>query len=182
MKKYALLLFAVMFILGCGRSPKDKMVLAKINNYEISREEFEEEFKASSFGRIDTLDSRKEFLNTLIDHKLILQDAQEKDLDKDKNFLKMIQRFWEQSLLKLTVDKKTKEVSGSALVSDKTIEETYNRLLKEGKTDKTYEQMYQQIKWEVTKLKETQAMNNWVEGLRQKAHIKVNYDLLNEKK
>jgi len=182
MKKYTFLLLVAMFILGCGRVPKEKMFLAKINNYEITQQEFEQEFKDSSFGRVDTLESRKDFLNNLINRKLILQDAQNKNLDKDRDFLKMIERFWEQSLLKLALDKKTKDISGSVLVSDKTIEETYNHLLKEGKTDKTYDQMYQQIKWEVTKFKETQAMNSWMEGLRQRADIKINYDLLKENK
>ena len=116
---------ALIFIVSCGRVAKEKIALVKINNYEISKEEFEDEFKASSFGRIGNLASRKEFLDNLINRKLILQDAQRRGLGQDKGFLKMIERFWEQSLLKLALDKKSKEIAGSALVSDKTIEEGY---------------------------------------------------------
>ena len=182
MKKYALLLFVLMLAAGCGRLPKDKVILAKINNYEITQDEFEQEFKDSGFGRVDTLESRKDFLNTLINRKLILQDAQKKGLDKDKSFLNMIERFWEQSLLKLTLDKKAKEVAGSVLVSDREIQETYDTLFKNGKTDKSYDQMYQQIKWEITRSKETQAMNNWVAQLRKKGEIKISSDLLKQNK
>jgi len=179
MKNKIIFLFVIMLIAGCGCPlPKDKKVLAKINDYDITKEEFQEEFKQSAFGRVDTLESRKEFLNNLINRKLILQDAQRKNLDKDKSFLKMIERFWEQSLLKLALDKKTKQIAGAALVSDKTIEETYQKMSKDGKTDKTYDQMYNQIKWEITKLKETQMLSNWVSGLRNKADIRVNKDLL----
>ncbi|PIP20698.1 MAG: hypothetical protein COX40_03295 [Candidatus Omnitrophica bacterium CG23_combo_of_CG06-09_8_20_14_all_40_11] len=177
MKKYLFLLLAAILTLGCGRPVEEKKeILAKINNYEITWEEFEGEFKASSYGYTDTAESRKEFLNTLINRKLILQDAQKKGLDKDKSFLKMIERFWEQSLLKVALDKKTKEVAGSVMVNDKEIAEAYDNLLKSGKTDKSYDQMYQQIKWEITRQKETQAMNEWVAQLRKKGEIKINLD------
>ena len=174
MKKYLFFLLVSVFVIGCGRAPKEKIPLAKINNYEITKEEFEQEFKDSSLGRTDTPESRKEFLDNLINRKLILQDAQKKGLDKDKSFLKLIERFWEQSLLKIALDKKTKEIAGSALVSDKTIEEVYDKMLAEGKADKSYDLMYQQIKWEITKLKEAKAMNDWVAELRKKAEIKIN--------
>jgi len=88
----------------------------------------------------------------------------------------MIERFWEQSLLKVALDKKTKEVAGSVMVNDKEIAEAYDNLLKSGKTDKSYDQMYQQIKWEITRQKETQAMNEWVAQLRKKGEIKINLD------
>lgn len=182
MKKYALLLFVAILALGCGRSPKEKAVLARINNYEITRQEFEQEFKDSSFGRADTLESRNEFLNILINRKLILQDAQKKGLDRDKSFLKMIERFWEQSLLKLALDRKSKEIAGSVSVDDKAVEEGYQKMLGEGKIDKAYDQAYSQVKWELTRDKESAIMSGWVLGLRKNAEIAVNSDLLKEDK
>lgn len=182
MKRYIIFLCMILFVFGCTGKPKNKEMLVKVNNYEITRQEFEEEFKASSFGRNNTLESRKEFLDNLINQKIILQDAQRKGLDKENNFLKMIEKFWEQSLLKLALDRKTKEIAGSALVSDKTIEDAYNKMLKEGKTNKTYDQMYHQIKWEITKLKESQMMNDWIAELHKKADIEINYDLLKQDK
>jgi hypothetical protein len=80
------------------------------------------------------------------------------------------------------LDKKSKEIAGSAIVSDKSIEEAYNRMLKEGKTDKTYDQMYAQIKWDILKLKESKAMNDWINELHKNSDIKINYNLLNNTK
>lgn len=182
MNKNVVFLSLLIFISGCNPAPKDKQILAKVNNYEITLDEFEEEFKGSGYDRNGTQDARKEFLNNLINRKLILQDAQKKGLDKDKGFLKMIEKFWEQSLLKLAIDKKTRETAGSALVTDKEIEDAYNKLVKEGKADKAYDQIYQQIKWEITRSKETRALNEWVAQLHKKADIKVNYDLLKQDK
>ncbi len=182
MKRNLLFLSILIFIMGCNPVPKNKQILAKINNYEITLDEFEEDFKESPYGSSGALESKQDFLNNLINRKLILQDAQKKGLDKDKSFLKMIEKFWEHSLLKLTIDKKTKETAGSVSVSDKEIEDTYNNMLKEGKADKPYNEMYQQIKWEITRFKETQQLNDWIAQLHKKADIKVNYNLLKQDK
>ena len=178
MKRNLSFLFILIFVFGCKPAPKNDQIVAKINNYEISINEFNDEFEDSSYGRNETLDSKKDFLNNLINRKLILQNAQKEGLDKDKDFLKMIEKFWEQSLLKLAIDKKTKDVAGSVSANDKEIEDVYANMVKEGKTEKTYEQMYQQIKWELTRSKQTQQLNDWMNQLHKKASIEVNYDLL----
>ncbi|MFA5157023.1 MAG: SurA N-terminal domain-containing protein [Candidatus Omnitrophota bacterium] len=178
----AFLLLVVFVICGCAKqAPKNKEILAKINNYEITKEEFDEEFKLSAYGRIDTPDSRKEFLNMLINRKVILQDAEAKGIDRDKDFLKMVERFWEQSLLKLTLDRKAKEVAGAVVVTDKEIEAVYNKLKEEGKTDKPYDQLYNQIKWELTRVKESRILGDWMASLRSQADTKLNLNLLDLK-
>ena len=182
MKKIVFLSLSVLFILGCSGQSKNEGAIAKVNNYEISLDEFNADFQDSFYGRADGMEAKKDYLNNLINRKLILQDAQAKGLDKQKDFLRLIEKYWEQSLLKVALDKKTKEIAGSAQVSDKSIEEAYNKMVKEGRTDMTYDQMYNQIKWEITKLKESEAMNTWIADLREKSHIKVNYDLLKDAK
>jgi len=108
-----------MLIVGCSSSStKDKKILAKINNYEITLDEFQEQFKESSYSRDSSAESKKEFLKVLIGRKLILQDAERKGLDKKKEFLNMIERFWEQSLLKLALQDKSQEISGSIGIKD----------------------------------------------------------------
>lgn len=182
MQKYAIVMLAALFILGCAAKPKEKIVLARVNNYEITQEEFQEEFKESAYARNETSESKKDFLNNLINRKLILQDAQQHGLDKEKSFLKMIERFWEQSLLKLAIEKKTKETTGSVLVTDGEIQDAYNKMFNEGKTVKTLSQMYQQIKWEITRQKQTQQLNEWINQLHKKADIKIDYNLLTQSK
>lgn len=181
MKKYILFLFLFAFILGCDSQNKGKIILIKVNDYQITKEEFEQEFADSAYSQNDTPESRKDFLNTLVNRKLILQDAQRAGLDKKKDFLKVIQRFWEQSLLKLELDKKSKEFAGLAMVNDKEIEAAYKVMQQQNKADKPYEQMYKQIKWELTRQKESQLMDKWIDELRNKADMKINDDLLKPK-
>ena len=150
MKKYLSLLFVILLLTGCSRAPAHKDVLAKVNNYEITRSEFEVEFKASPYGKTDTAESRKDFLNTLIDRKLVLQYAQQKDYDKEKGFLRLIEKFWEQSLLKVALDKKTREVESKISSSG----------------------------WEAKRTEETKMMNDWMDELRKNARITIKDDTI----
>jgi len=119
MKNKIMFLLMIMLIAGCGNSStRDKKVLARINNYEITLVEFQEQFGESSYSRDNTPEARREFLKALIGRKLILQDAQQKGLDKKDEFLKMIERFWEQSLLKVALQQKSQEITGSAEIKD----------------------------------------------------------------
>ena len=119
MKNKIMFLFAIMLMAGCACPlPKDKKILAKINNYEITLSEFEEQFQESSYAKDNTPEAKKDFLKVLIGRKLILQDAQQKNLDKKKEFLRMIERFWEQSLLKLALQQKSQEIANSTDVKN----------------------------------------------------------------
>ncbi|MEK6733353.1 MAG: SurA N-terminal domain-containing protein [Candidatus Omnitrophota bacterium] len=126
MKRILIIILAVLMIAGCKCQAKDKQVLARINNYEITKQEFDEEFKDSAYGVSDTEESRKSFLENLINRKLVLQEAQRQGLDKDKAFLKSIERFWEQSLLKVMLDKKSKDVSLLKDASKREVEDAYD--------------------------------------------------------
>lgn len=178
MIKYLVILLALIFIFTGPAQAKQnnpaKTVLATVNNYEITQEEFENEYNESSFARTDTPQARKEFLDNLINRKLILQEAQLKGLDKDKAFLKMIEKFCEQSLLKLAIEQKSKEIAGQTLVSDKEVEEAYQKMQIEDRAAKPYDKMYNQLKWDIAKGKETELLNKWLEKLHKDADIKIN--------
>jgi hypothetical protein len=150
MTRQFIIALAVTLILisGCGSRGHEKNVVAKVNNYEITRDRFEAEFRDSVFGKNDTLESRKEFLANLIDRKLILQEAQAMGLDREPGFLRMIEKFWEQSLLKLALDKKTREIA------DAEARDTG-----------------------MGTLQGSRAMDAWIELLRKKAKIEVSDQL-----
>lgn len=178
---FTLVILLCIFIAGCGPVAEKKEIVVKINDYQISKDRFEAEFKESIYGQVDTPEARKVFLDNLVNRKLILQDAQSKGLDKEQGFLRMIERFWEQALLKIALDKKTKEISGSISVSDAQIRQLYDLKRKNGKIDKPYEQAREQLKRELIKSKESEAMNDWIAQLNKKAQIKINYELLKQK-
>jgi hypothetical protein len=138
---------------GCGQRPNagaQKDAVVTVNNYNIMRDEFESEFRASAYGDTDTPESRRNFANTLIDRKLILQYAQRTGLDKEEAFLKAIERFWEQSLLKVALDRKTREIESKIPVSD----------------------------WAAKRTEEAKRMSDWMNELRQGAHVTIQDSVL----
>lgn len=154
LKRCAFFLLAVVFFAnGCGQKPNaelDKDIVVTVNNYNIMRDEFESEFKASAYGAADTPESRQNFLNTLIDRKLILQYAQKEGLDKEQSFLNTIEKFWEQSLLKVALDEKTRDIESKIAASD----------------------------WQVKRAEEAKRMNDWMSELRGKARITIKDSVL----
>ena len=173
-----LCIFIVFVLIGCGK-PENKQILVKVNNYEMTVEEFEEEFKSSGFLlKKNNKQARIDFLQHLINTKLILQDAQNRNFDKEKSFLKAIEKFWEQSLLKVMLDRKEKELQGQLSASDAEMKAMYDKMVQAGEVNQSFAEVQSQIKWFVIKQKEMRSMDGWVEGLKNKAAIVINYGLL----
>ncbi len=148
-------LVAFLFMSGCGPEPSadtNEDLVVSVNDYQITRDEFESEFKNSAYGAVNTLESRQNFLNALIDRKLILQYAQKEGFDKERNFLKSIEKFWEQSLLKIALDKKTIEIKSKITA----------------------------IGWDAQRLEESKKMNDWMSELRRKARFTINDSALED--
>ena len=97
------------FILGCQSRESQKAVVARVGNYVITQDEFEEAYKNSAYGHQHNILYRSEFLKNMITQKLILLDAERRGLDRDPQFLKMVENFWQQSLLTFALQEKNKE-------------------------------------------------------------------------
>ena len=83
-----LVLLITAVFLGCGK--KDK-VIAKVGEFKITESEFKEAFVAryhtEDNAQKQSFRERKDFLDTLIDQKLILSDAYRKGTDKNEEVL-----------------------------------------------------------------------------------------------
>jgi len=184
-KRYISILALLICVAGCGRmceTKRPKDVIADINGYMITKDEFEAGFKESANGKSDTPKSRRDFMQALVNKTLVIQDAQAKGLDKDESFLKMVERFWSQSLFKLAVDRKSGQLAGTAVIKDSDIKAAYDRLAEQGRATRSYQEMFPDIKWELTRLKESQSMSEWLNDLNKKAAIKIDYDAVIKKK
>ena len=106
-----LLCLTLITLAGCGNSQPSPSAnaIAKVGNYVITRQEFDEAYKDSRYGAQGTFASRQAFLNNMINQKLILLDAEKRGLDKNKEFLKMVENFWQQSLLTMAMQEKVRE-------------------------------------------------------------------------
>jgi len=148
-----------------------------IGRARISKQEFEEALNASTFMPVDN-QFRKEFLDKFIARKLILYEAERTGLHKDPEFLKEVQRFWEQALLNLALSRKVREFALDTRVSDQEIRSYYNKNKKVEFPDKDLPQVYDQIKWSLLNEKQRQAIEQWADLLKQRVSITIDYDAL----
>ena len=159
---------------ACAKKPSPEKIAIRINDYTLTAGEFNNLFTELKTDK-DTPEGREMFLENLINRKLLLQEGQRLGLDKQKDFLKSIENFWEHALLKIIIDNKIKETSGSITVTEQEIQDSYNKWVK-GNPDnpKTFEELYDIIKWQLTREKQTIALRLWMEELKRNAKIKVN--------
>lgn len=71
-----------------------------INDRVISTDEFNKLYKSSH------IKDKNEFINSLITKELLIQESQKENIDKEESFRLSIQNFYEQSLIKLLIDRK----------------------------------------------------------------------------
>lgn len=73
-----------------------------INKKVIKRDEFEKLYSLQP----SYLKDRQEFINTLITKELLIQESQKEGIDKEESFRRSLQNYYEQSLIKLLMDRK----------------------------------------------------------------------------
>ena len=127
----------------------DNAVLAKINKYKLTVADFKSEAKDKLPGNLSEADferSKESMLDEIIMKKLLVQEAQKQNFDKDRAFIKEIEGYWEQALLKLLYNKKSQEILRE-ISRDERDPEVRDRLVRE-------------------------ALNRWMEDLKKNADIK----------
>lgn len=128
----AVVIFAlVLVITGCAKRPDEKSIVASVNDCKMTLEDFNYEAnEVFSVGRMlgEIPITKKDVLELLITREVLLQEAVREKLDRDKKFLKAIELYWEQTLLKNLLTKKLDEITDKTVVYDKEIIDYYSKM------------------------------------------------------
>lgn len=176
LRKFIIVL-AVLLVSGCQGTGRDSSpVVIDIEGIEITQDEFEQAFSRSAYAGQDSPEVRRAFLDNLVVRRLMLKEAEKRGLDRDPEFLKDVELFWQQSLLKLILDKKINELG--VKVSEQEIKEYYlshkNTLFK----DKSLAQVKRQINRVLLIRKKKQAISEWADSLTEDSEVEIDYQLL----
>jgi len=101
----ALILLGLSAIIGYElKTPRDTVKDAAliVNDYVLTTGEFDKLYSLQKPG----MQSRSDFINSLITKELLIQESQKSGIDKEEPFRRSIQNFYEQSLIKLLIDRK----------------------------------------------------------------------------
>lgn len=91
--------------LVAGRKPPEKAAVV-INERVITPEEFDRRAASGEQGR----KSRAEFINDLVTREILIQEARKQGIDREEPFRQSIQSFYEQSLIKILIDRKLETI------------------------------------------------------------------------
>jgi len=174
---FCVVILGLIFTLGCVSQRQEEGVV-RINQFVMSADEFKQEFKNSPYSM--RAEGREEFLQDLIDRKLILQEAGRIGLDKKQDFLRDIERFWEKVLLKNVISRKSRELAAKISVSEDEVHARYDQMISKQLIDGPFEGIHDQIKWQLLREKQTQAFDDWLEGLRREARVEVDKAFIKE--
>lgn len=162
------------FITGCspGNNKAEKKIVAQVNKYKMTAEDLKYEFKNIPHGAaplLKTENGRKQYMESFIEKEVLLQEAQRQAIDREKDFMKSIESYWEQALLRILLERKSREVSNLTHVYDSEIEDYYKASGEDAPLSKVKNEIIDAIKHK----KEEDAINAWINELKNKSYIKV---------
>jgi len=189
-KKLYLLLILVLSvsILSCSQEPAGKRkILAKINDFELPFDEFEEKLVQDLNVEADyklNKETKREFLEQLIREELLVQEGARLRLDREEKFIKGIERYWKATLIRAVMEVMSDSITKKTYVSQEEFDAHYNYLKKNNYLKKMNlamlpkEDMEQAIIEILKEKKKTEKLKEWITELRKNARIEINEDLL----
>jgi len=161
--------------------PVGNKVVAKINDYEISvddfqtqlaeEQEFEKDFKLTEA-------TKRQFLDDLIRKELLIQEAKRMDLDRERDFMKTIERYWESTLVRNLIARKSSEIDKKILVSEEEIQDGFKSLKSQNDDLPALESVHAILENEIRETKKSAALQVWMDELYRKANVTIDTDLL----
>lgn len=121
----------IIFLSGCGKgiSEKDKDVAAYVNKEPILKSELQRELalraKQDPSFKL-TPESEAEQLETIINKKIIIQQAMKQGLAENEKFVNTIKAFWEQTLVRDFLDFKKRSFGVLVSVTEDEIRKYYD--------------------------------------------------------
>lgn len=161
---------------GCGKNKKpEERLVAKINNYDLTVQDFQDEARTIAPNKYlpqDEEKAKEEILDDIIIKKILLQEAQAENFDKDRAFMKEIERYWEQALLKILIRTKMQNFAQMIKVTDEEVKKEYDRLLKEESSSmESFTKVEPDLRREVLRRKVKEAFDKWLETVKKNAKV-----------
>lgn len=182
MRKFLLLVMVCCALAACSEADKPEgEVIARINDYELTLDEFNKRLaeEARYYDHLNMDRSvRASYLDQAIRKELLIQEAVKRKLDRKEKFMRSIERFWENTLIRDVLEQESEELSKAVYVSEEELEEAYDRIKERDPKAPPFEEMKDKIKERIYDEKVTSAIDHWIETLRKEATIELNKELL----
>ncbi|MCP4690156.1 MAG: hypothetical protein GY859_19040 [Desulfobacterales bacterium] len=181
---YPIFLVVMILLAACsGERPEKKRILARVNDYELTLSEFEaklvENMAPDEEFRL-TLEMKKKFLDELVRKEILIQEARRLKLDRKDKFIRAMEKYWEQTLIRDLYDAKSDSLSKEGYVSSEEIERFYNEKKKSNADIPPLEEVREIIAGELKEQKNREKLMEWERTLQEKADISIEHEMLSK--
>jgi hypothetical protein len=117
---------------GCQKKMGPGKIVAKINGYYMTDEDLRDKMVHSPYSS-EMAKDLEDFLSVAIREQVLIQEAQRQGLDKVKTFMRAIERYWAQTLIKELLDWQSLKIYNSVkpderdAAMDAWVEELYKK-------------------------------------------------------
>jgi uncharacterized protein YceH (UPF0502 family) len=116
-------------LFSCGGPKDDKgEEVASVNGSPVYMKDFMKEVRMATKrdpGMKLTEERLEDILHTMVDRKLLIDEAVKKGLSEEERFLESIKSFWEQTLIRELIESKNREWADKLLVTDEEVKSRY---------------------------------------------------------
>ena len=182
-------LLAVMVFAGAGcgsrkaEAENEKPALT-INKLQLSSSDLRQELQTrfiTPYASASSGGQEPEWISQIIDRELLVQEAQRLGLDRQQDFMRTIERFWKQALIKSLIDAKSREINAAIHIYEPQIEARYKKLAAE--EDEKIEPLAS-LRTQIIRTLQDEAaektMEDWISQIRKQADIKIDDQALRE--
>jgi len=187
MKKAFIYIFLIVFSMlfySCAQEKKEESeILAKINDYALTLDEFHTQLAAELEMDRDfkiTEEAKKDFLEGLIRKEVLIQEAKKRDLDRKEKFIRAIEHYWESTLIRDLMEAKGKEIDKRTIISQEEIESRYKEMKKSEAELPPLEDIKGKIERKMMEQKKHRILKEWIDDLRKSAHVEINQELFSK--
>ncbi len=166
-----------------GERPEKEKVLARINDYELTLSEFETKLVRNMPPDQDdklTQEMKEMYLDQLIRKQVLIQEARRLKLDRKDKFIRAMEKYWEQTLIRDLYEAKSESLSQKGYVTSEEIEHFYNERKKADPDIPPLEEARDIIAGELRVQKEREHLMEWERALIEKADIEIDKETLSK--
>jgi hypothetical protein len=160
------------------------LILAKINDYALTLNEFNTQLKEElEYDKDFKLNhgARKTFLDQIITKELLIQEAKRRELDRKDKFIRAIERYWEATLIRDLMALEGQAIEKRTVVSQEEIKARYDAMLKSDPNLPPVASLQDQIAQEILNDKKQRSLEEWIGRLKTQAKISVNERLITDR-
>jgi hypothetical protein len=186
MKRTVESLVAIVLLLlltgACREAPESKgKPIAKVNDRIISETDFRRRISDHVYFHDVvglTEEQKQQFLQEQIRRELLIQTAIGRELHEKEDFRRAIEKFWEQTLITSLLKQVSKKLEKQILVTNDEILAHWEMLHEGEDVPPLEEDMKRRIENRIREEKKTEALEGWIEELKEKAEIEIYRDNL----